>query len=201
MIKLDSLLRGPETSVAAEVFHQKVLESFHVESRSKRFRTAYHTVTPHLIVRDAAKAIDFYKKAFGAEELMRMPGPDGSIMHAEIRVGDSNVMLGDENPGMGCKSPATLGGSPVSFYVYVKDVDAAWKRAVDAAGIKCQCMALADMFWGDRTGQLEDPFGHHWSLSQHVKDLAPGEIKKGQETFFAQMKGKKPYEETLTAEH
>ena len=155
----------------------------------KAIPDGYHTITPHLIVRDAAKVIDFYKKAFGAEEIMRMPGPSGAIMHAELRIGDSAIMLGDEKPEMGCKSPQTLGGSPVSFYVYVQDVDAAWKRAVDA-GVKIR-MPLTDMFWGDRSGQVEDPFGHAWSLSQHVKDLTPEEIKKGQEAFWAQMKKKK----------
>ena len=149
----------------------------------------YHTVTPNLVVRDAAKAIDFYKKAFGAEEIMRMPGPGGKIMHAELRIGNSRVMLNDEMPEHGCKAPGTLGGSPVGFYVYVENVDAAWKRATDA-GAKTT-MPLADMFWGDRTGQLEDPFGHKWSLAQHIKDLTHEEMRKGQEAFFAQQKQKK----------
>ncbi len=145
----------------------------------------YHTITPNIVLREAPKAIDFYKKAFGAEEIMRLPGPDGKIMHAELRIGDSIVMLMEEMPEMGSKSPKAYGGSPVSFDVYVDKVDAAWKRAVDA-GAK-PVMPLADMFWGDRTGRLEDPFGHSWSLAQHVKDLTPEEIEKGQEAFFAQM--------------
>ena len=145
----------------------------------------YHTVTPNIVVREAPKAIDFYKKALGAEEIMRLPGPDGKIMHAELRIGDSVVMLMEEKPEMGSKSPKAYGGSPVSFYVYVDKVDAAWKRAVDAGATPV--MPLADMFWGDRTGRLEDPFGHSWSLAQHVKDLTPEEIEKGQEAFFAQM--------------
>ena len=149
----------------------------------------YHTITPHLLVREAAKAIDFYKKAFGAEELMRLPGPGGKIMHAELRIGDSAVMLGDEMPEHGCKGPQSYGGSPVSFYLYFENVDAAWKRAVDAGG-KTK-MPLADMFWGDRTGQIEDPFGHLWSLAQHIKDLTPEEIKKGQEAFVAQQMKRK----------
>jgi uncharacterized glyoxalase superfamily protein PhnB len=145
----------------------------------------YHTITPNLGVRDATRAIDFYRKAFGAEELVRMPGPDGKVMHAELKIGDSIVMLAEENPEMGSKSPKAYGGSPVSFYLYVQDVDAVWKRAVDA-GAK-PVMPLADMFWGDRTGRLEDPFGHSWSPAQHIKDLTPEEIKKGQDAFFAQM--------------
>jgi PhnB protein len=145
----------------------------------------YHTVTPNMIVRDAARAIDFYKKAFGATETVRMPGPGGRIMHAEMRIGDSVVMLADEMPEMHAKSPQAFGGSPVSFYVYVDDVDTAWKRAVEA-GAKPQ-MPLSDMFWGDRTGSLEDPFGHRWSLAQHMRDLTPEQIKQGQEAFLAEM--------------
>jgi len=149
----------------------------------------HHTITPSLIVRDAAKAIDFYKKAFGAEEIVRIAGPTGAIMHAELRIGDSPIMLADAVPGMGCKDPGGYGGSPVSFYVYVEDVDAAWKRATDA-GAKPQ-HGLADMFWGDRLGRVEDPFGHQWTLSQHVKDPTPEEMKKGQAEFMAKMQKKK----------
>ena len=145
----------------------------------------YHTITPNLVVQDASKAIDFYKKAFGAEELVRMPGPDGKVMHAEIKIGDSIVMLGEEMPEMGTRNPKAYGGSPVGFYLYVEDVDALWKRAVQA-GAK-PIMPLTDMFWGDRTGRLEDPFGHRWSPAQHTRDLTPEEIKKGQDAFFAQM--------------
>ena len=144
-----------------------------------------HTVTPSLVVAGAAKAIDFYKKALGAEELMRFPGPDGKIMHAEIRIGDSIIMLGDEMPEQGAKGPKSYGGTPVSFFVYGEDVDAAWKRAVDA-GAK-PIMPLADQFWGDRTGSLEDPFGHHWWLAQHIQDLTPEELRKNSEAFFSQM--------------
>jgi PhnB protein len=147
--------------------------------------TGYHTLTPSIVVRDATAAIDFYKQAFGAVETLRMPGPGGLIMHAELKIGDSVIMLNDESPDMGAKSPKAYGGTPVSFYVYVEDVDAAWKRAIDA-GAK-PTMPLADMFWGDRAGRLEDPFGHSWLLAQHVKDLSAEEIKKGQEAFFAQM--------------
>jgi PhnB protein len=152
---------------------------------TKAVPPGYHTITPNLVVNDGVKAIDFYKKAFGAEERFRMPGPDGKIMHAELKIGDSIFMLAEEMPEMGGKSPKAYGGSPVGFYLYVENVDAIWKRAVDA-GAK-PVMPLTDMFWGDRTGRLEDPFGHSWSPAQHVKDLTPEEIKKGQDAFFAQM--------------
>ena len=145
----------------------------------------YHTVTPSLFVAGAAKAIEFYKKALGAEELMRFAGPDGKIMHAEIKLGDSIVMLADEMPDMGGKGPKSIGGTPVSFFVYGENVDAAWKRAVDA-GCK-EVVPLADQFWGDRTGCLEDPFGHQWWLATHVQDLTPEEIRKNAEAYFSQM--------------
>ena len=145
----------------------------------------YHTVTPSLFVAGAAKAIEFYKKALGAEELMRFPGPDGKIMHAEIKVGDSIIMLADEMPDMGGKGPKSIGGTPVSFFVYGENVDAAWKRAIDA-GAK-EIVPLADQFWGDRTGCLEDPFGHQWWLATHVQDLTPEEIRKNAEAHFSQM--------------
>jgi len=145
----------------------------------------YHTVTPSIVVDGAAKAIDFYKKALGAEEIMRFPGPDGKIMHAEIRIGDSVIMLVDQMPEQGGRGPKLIGGTPVSFFVYGENVDAAWKRAVDA-GAK-PIMPLDDQFWGDRTGLLEDPYGHHWWLAQHVEDLTPEELNKRSEAFFSQM--------------
>jgi PhnB protein len=147
----------------------------------------YHTVTPSLMVRGAEQALDFYQRAFNAEETLRMSGPDGKIMHAEFRIGDSVMMLGEEMPGMGAKSPQTYGGSPVSFFIYLENVDEAWQRAVNA-GAKV-VMPLADMFWGDRAGCVDDPFGHHWWLAQHIADLTLDEIKKNQEEFFAQMQG------------
>jgi len=145
----------------------------------------YHTVTPSIVVDGAAKAIDFYKKALGAEEIMRFPGPDGKIMHAEIRIGDSVIMLVDQMPEQGGRGPKLIGGTPVSFFVYGENVDAAWKRAVDA-GAK-PIMPLDDQFWGDRTGLLEDQYGHHWWLAQHVEDLTPEELNKRSEAFFSQM--------------
>ena len=145
----------------------------------------YHTVTPSLVVAGAAEAIDFYKKALGAEEIMRFPAPDGTIMHAELRIGDSVIMLGEEMPEQGGRSPKSYGGTPVSFFVYQENVDAAWTRAVDA-GAK-PIMPLADQFWGDRSGCVEDPFGHQWWLAQHIEDLTPEEMQKRAEAFFSQM--------------
>jgi PhnB protein len=134
----------------------------------------YHTTTPYLVARDAARAIDFYRKAFGATELMRMPGPDGRIMHAEMRIGDSVIMLADESPERGAISPQSLGGAGMSIFLYVDDVDTVFKQAL-AAGAK-ELVSLADMFWGDRWGQVEDPFGHRWQLATHKEDLSPEEI-------------------------
>ena len=156
-------------------------------AKTQAIPKGYHTVTPSLFVTGAAKAIDFYKSAFGAEEVMRFPAPDGTIMHAEIRIGDSAIMLGDEMPDRGGKSPKTIGGTPVSFFIYRENVDEAWKRAVNAGGK--QIMPLIDQFWGDRAGCLEDPFGHRWWLAQHVKDLSPEELKEAADSFFAQAAG------------
>jgi PhnB protein len=153
-------------------------------NKAQAIPKGYHTVTPSLFVVGAAKAIEFYKKALGAEELMRFPGPDGAIMHAEIKIGDSIVMLADEMPEQGGRGPQSIGGTPVSFFVYRENVDKEWKRAVDA-GAKV-LVPLADQFWGDRTGCLEDPFGHQWWLAQHLQDLTPEEIQKNAEAFFSQ---------------
>jgi len=138
--------------------------------------SGYHTVTPYLIVRDAAKALDFYKKAFNAVELMRFPGPGGKIMHAEVRIGDSPVMLADEMPEGGYVGPQSLGGAAVSMMMYVEDVDARYAQALDAgATIK---RAVEDQFYGDRTGTLVDPFGHIWSLATHKEDVSMEEMQK-----------------------
>jgi PhnB protein len=135
------------------------------------------TVTPYLRVRGAAQAIEFYKKAFGAEELVRMTGPDGtSVCHAEIRIGDSNVMLGDEYPQMKCVGPETLGGTSVGIQLYVTDCDAAYAKAVAAGATGV--MPPADMFWGDRFSKVVDPFGHEWSISTHVEDVTPEECNR-----------------------
>jgi PhnB protein len=163
-----------------------------MSERVKSIPEGCHTVTPYLMVRGADRAIDFYKRAFGAEELMRMPGPDGkSIMHAELRIGDSPIFLADEFPDMGSGSPQSVGGTAISLHLYVEDVDAAFKQAV-SAGATVQ-MPVADMFWGDRYGKLIDPFGHQWGMATHKEDLTPQEIGKRAETFFAQMaKSKQP---------
>ncbi|MBI2494574.1 MAG: VOC family protein [Candidatus Rokubacteria bacterium] len=144
----------------------------------------YHSVTPYLTVKDAARAIDFYARAFGAQELMRMAGPGGrGVVHAELRIGDSVVMLSDEMPESACRAPQTLGGATGYLFLYVPDVDAACKRAVDA-GAKVR-MPVTDMFWGDRFGKLTDPFGHEWGLATHTEDLSPEEIGQRAAAFFA----------------
>ena len=135
-----------------------------------------HSVTPHLVCAGAADAIEFYKKAFGAVEVARLPGPDGKLMHAMIRVGDSAIMLVDENPQYGMLGPKALKGSSVTIHLYVDDADACVARAVKA-GAKVT-MPLDDMFWGDRYGKLEDPFGHHWSVATHIRDVSMEEIQK-----------------------
>lgn len=134
-----------------------------------------HTITPHLVCRGAADAIAFYGKAFGAVELARLPGPEGKLMHAMVRIGDSNLMLVDEFPGCGSLGPQPGQGSPVTIHLYVTDVDATVERAV-AAGAKVT-MPVDDMFWGDRYGRIEDPFGHQWSIATHIRDLSPQEIQ------------------------
>jgi PhnB protein len=131
-------------------------------------------VTPHLVIAGAAEAIEFYKRAFGATEEFRMPGPDGKIAHAQIRIGGSPIMLGEEAPSWGALGPKTLGGSPVNIHLYVEDADAMASRA-EKAGAKIT-MPVADMFWGDRYGKLEDPFGHRWSVATHVRDVSPDEM-------------------------
>ena len=136
----------------------------------------YHTVTPYLIVDGGAAAIDYYKRAFGAEELVRMPGPGGKVMHAEIQIGDSRIMLADEFPEMSFLSPQTVGGSAVMIHLYVEDVDTTANRAV-GAGAKVT-RPIADQFYGDRGGQIEDPFGHKWYVATHKEDLSPEEIGK-----------------------
>jgi uncharacterized glyoxalase superfamily protein PhnB len=145
----------------------------------------YTTITPYLVVDGAAEAIAWYQRALGAEERFRMPGPDGRVMHAEIKVGNSVVMLGDSNVKTGCKGPKVYGGSPVSFYTYVGDVDAAFARAIKAGGK--QTMPVTDMFWGDRMGAFEDPFGHAWTLASHVRDLTPEQMAAGQKEWMEKM--------------
>lgn len=147
----------------------------------------YRTVTPYLVLNDASKALEFYKKAFGAEEIFRMPGPGGKVMHAEMKIGDSMLMLADEFPDFGSKSAKTLGGSPVGIFLYVSDVDATFQQAL-AAGAT-ETMPVEDMFWGDRYGKLVDPFGHNWHLATHVEDVAPEEMEKRAAAAFSKSAG------------
>jgi PhnB protein len=151
-------------------------------AKVKPIPDGYHTVTPYLIVRGAAAAIEFYKKAFAATELFRMDGPGGKIGHAEMRIGDSPIMLADEHPEMGAKSPQSFGGSPISIMLYVEDVDAVVGRAV-AAGAKVT-RPIEDKFYGDRSGGLEDPFGHSWHISTHKEDVSKEEMDRRAAALF-----------------
>lgn len=146
----------------------------------------YHSVTPYLIVAGAAKALDFYQKAFGATEIMRMQDPSGRVGHAEIKIGDSHIMLADEAPEMGYRGPMSLGGSSVSLMVYVDDADAIFKQA-RAAGAQ-ELQAMKDQFYGDRSGTLKDPFGHVWTISTHVEDVPPDEMERRASEYFQQQK-------------
>src|SRR5437773_1413912 len=146
----------------------------------------YHTATPYLTLGDAAQAIDFYKRAFGAQELMRMAGPGGKgVGHAEIKIGDSIVFLSDEFPQGGTRSPQALGGSTTSVMLYVPDVDAVFERAVKAGATSA--MPPTDMFWGDRFGKLVDPFGHHWGVATHKEDVAPADMERRAKEAMAKM--------------
>jgi uncharacterized glyoxalase superfamily protein PhnB len=146
----------------------------------------YHSVTANLVIKGASEAIDWYKQALGAQELYRMPGPDGRLMHAEIKIGDSVIMLTDEMPEMGGKGPETLGGTPVSLMIYCKDCDALFNRAVGAgASVR---MPLEDAFWGDRWGMVTDPFGHVWSIGTRKKNLSVPEMKAAMDEFMANYK-------------
>jgi PhnB protein len=142
-------------------------------------------VTPYLTLNDAARALDFYKRAFAAKEVMRMDGPDGKIGHAEIKIGDSVIMLADEMPGTGSRSPQSLGGTTGGIFLYVDNADAVFNQAV-SAGAQVEA-PLADMFWGDRYGRLKDPFGHSWSVATHKEDVAPAEMSKRMQDEVAKM--------------
>ena len=142
----------------------------------KAIPDGYYSLTPYIVCKGAAKAIEFYAKAFGAQEMVRMPGPHGSIMHAEVKIGNSMLMLADENKERGHLSPESIGGSASSIMFYADDVDEVFRRAV-AAGAKAE-MPPADMFWGDRMGNLVDPFGHKWAIATHKEDVAPEEMEK-----------------------
>jgi uncharacterized glyoxalase superfamily protein PhnB len=147
-----------------------------MNSEVKPVEEGMHTVTPHLVCANCAEAIEFYKKAFGAIEVMRSPMPDGKIGHAQLRIGDSPLFLADEFPDYGSHSPLSLKGSPVTIHLSVPNVDEIWNSA-KAAGATVR-MELADMFWGDRYGQLDDPFGHRWSMATHIRDVSPAEMEE-----------------------
>lgn len=142
----------------------------------KAIPDGYYSLTPYLVIKGAAKAMEFYTKAFGAVETVRMPGPGGQVMHAEMKIGNSMLMLADENPERGHLSPATLGGAGSSVMLYTDDVDATFKKAT-AEGATVE-MPPADMFWGDRMGNLTDPFGHKWAIATHKEDVSPEEMEK-----------------------
>jgi PhnB protein len=145
----------------------------------------YHTLTPFLTVRNAERAIEFYKQAFGAQERGVAKGPDGKVMHAEVKIGDSVIMLSDEYPEFGSLSPQSVGGSPMGLHIYIENVDAAFDRAVKA-GAQVE-MPVADQFWGDRYGKLKDPFGHKWSIATHVKDMSADEMKRSMDDAMSKM--------------
>lgn len=148
----------------------------------KKIPEGYHTATPYLIIKDAGKALEFYKEAFGATELTRLTTPDGTLMHAEFKIGDSPIMLCDECPEWNALSPLTIGGTSISIVLYVEDVDAVVNRAVTAGATVV--MPVADQFWGDRMGTVTDPFGHKWSIATHVEDVSPEEIGKRAQALF-----------------
>lgn len=142
-----------------------------------------HTITPHVVVRDAARAVDWYTNVLGAEERLRIPVTDGRLMSVELRFGDSTVMLADEFPEMGIVSPQTLGGTYMALHLMVEDVDGVWKRALDACAEVFH--PLQDSFWGERHGQIIDPFGHRWSLAQHLRDVSHEELVRAAREIFA----------------
>jgi PhnB protein len=159
-------------------------------ARVQPIPAGYHSVTPYLTLNEAAKALEFYTRAFGARVTERMPGPGGKLAHAELRIGDSVVMLSDEMPASKCKAPASLGGATASLFLYVPNVDRAWQRAVGAG---CQVVTpLADMFWGDRYGTLQDPFGNVWGLASHKEDVSRAELKRRAQAAMSQMAGPPP---------
>ena len=151
--------------------------------KTKHIPDGYHTATPYLIVDDGARAIEFYQQAFGATEVLRLAGPSGKLMHAEIQIGDSRIMLADEFPEMDARGPLTIGGSPISMMLYVEDADAVTDRAVAAGGKVLR--PIQDQFYGDRTATVADPFGHKWTIATHLEDLSPEEIRRRAAALFA----------------
>jgi PhnB protein len=168
---------GHEQTLLADIKQmQKSDRSKTMTSNVKPIPEGYHSVTPYLIMKNAGAAIEFYKNAFGAIELFRMPQPDGKIGHAEIKIGDSPIMLSDEHPEMQYLGPESIGGTPVSLMIYVDDVDAVFKRAIDKGATEQK--AVQDQFYGDRSGSLVDPFGHIWHIATHTEDVSPEEMEK-----------------------
>ena len=151
-------------------------------TKTKPIPDGYHTVTPYLVITNAGKAIEFYKEAFGATEIMRLATPDGKLMHAEIKIGDSPIMLCDECPDWNALSPQTIGGTAVSIMLYLEEVDSIVKRAV-AAGATL-LMPVENQFWGDRCGTVVDPFGHKWTVATHTEDVSPEEISTRAKALF-----------------
>ena len=152
----------------------------------KRVPADYGTVTPYLNIRGAVAAIEFYRQAFGATELYRLAMPDGAIAHAEIKIGDSKIMLAEESEPWGNKSPLTLNGSPVSLCIYVDDVDAVFAKAIALGATADGDMVVKDQFYGDRTGSISDPFGHRWTIMTRIEDVSPEEMKKRADALFSQ---------------
>jgi PhnB protein len=185
-------LRRRDFAPASEGAHEQsyVREGLEWESMTssvKAIPEGYHSVTPYLIVSGAADAIEFYRSAFGAREVMRLAQPGGKVGHAEIEIGDSRIMLADEYPDMDARSPTAFGGTPVSLHLYVDDVDAIAQQAI-AAGAR-ERRPVKDQFYGDRTGSLEDPFGHVWHIASHKEDLSPDEIKRRADEAMRQQGG------------
>jgi len=154
-----------------------------VKAKAQAIPAGYGTVTPYLVCHEAGKAIDFYKKALGAKEKMRMSGPGGKVMHAALKIGDSMVMVCDEMPEMGARSPQSVGGSPMSVFLYVKNVDAVFAKATAAGATTV--MPVQDMFWGDRFGRVKDPFGYEWQMATHKEDLTAKQIAKRAQSAMA----------------
>jgi PhnB protein len=177
--RIDNPVPHFEVDFSPRIPHQEFLMSV------KPIPDGYHSLTPFLTVRDAARAIEFYKEAFGAKERGVMKSPDGKVMHAELMIGDSIIMLSDEFPDFGCLSPQSIGGSAVGLHIYLDGVDAAFERAVKA-GAQIE-MPVMDQFWGDRYGKLKDPFGHKWSIGTHIKDMSPAEMKEPMDCAMAKM--------------
>jgi PhnB protein len=158
----------------------------HMPAKTIPIPEGYHSVTPYLIIKDATKAIEFYKRAFGAKEIGRISMPDGKVGHAELQIGSSRIMLADEFPEWGHKSPITLGGSPIGLGLYVENVDDVFKKAISEGATTDKNMEVKDQFYGDRSGTVIDPFGHKWTISTHIEDVSFKEMQKRSDEMFIQ---------------